>query len=120
MILLVTGGRNYDDAEAVDDVLDALHAARPIELLVTGGATGADRLAEAWARRSNVAVSVHPADWKRHGRAAGPIRNRAMLRDCKPSMVIAFPGGKGTADMVRAAREYGCDVLDGDDHPHKD
>lgn len=44
------------------------------------------------------------ADWKKHGKAAGPIRNGIMLRDGKPDMVVAFPGGRGTANMVDQAR----------------
>lgn len=54
-------------------------------------------------------VEDFPADWERNGRAAGPIRNRQML-DGKPDLVIAFPGGKGTADMVAEAKRRGIAV----------
>jgi hypothetical protein len=50
------------------------------------------------------------ADWNTHGRAAGPIRNQRMLDEVKPELVVAFPGGRGTADMVRRAREAGVNV----------
>ena len=49
-----------------------------------------------------------PADWTKHGKAAGPIRNQKMLDEC-PDLVVAFPGGKGTADMVRRAMKAGID-----------
>jgi hypothetical protein len=45
-----------------------------------------------------VTVEAHPADGKKHGRAAGPIRNQKMPEE-KPELVVAFPGGRGTADM---------------------
>lgn len=57
-----------------------------------------------------ITVEPHPADWKRHGRAAGPIRNQKMLEE-KPEMVVAFPGGKGTADMVKKAGQAGIEVF---------
>lgn len=52
-----------------------------------------------------------PADWKRHGRGAGPIRNRAMLKTWSPDIVIAYPGGNGTADMCDIAIKAGVPVI---------
>lgn len=49
--------------------------------------------------------------WKDHGKAAGPIRNQLMLDDFKPDLVVAFPGGKGTADMVKKAQDAGVTVI---------
>lgn len=100
MRLLVTGGRSYQDREYVWSTLDSI---RPT-LVLCGGASGADRLASDWARAHNVPVEVFPADWKTHGRAAGPIRNQQMLDEGRPDIVLAFPGGPGTHDMsVKAA-----------------
>lgn len=50
------------------------------------------------------------ADWKTHGRAAGPIRNQRMIDEWKPTLVIAFAGGRGTADMIRRAKAAGIEV----------
>jgi hypothetical protein len=75
-----------------------------IELLIHGAARGADSLAAAWAHDCHVPQLGVRADWNKHGRAAGPIRNQIMLDEGKPHLVIAFPGGTGTADMVRRAR----------------
>ena len=55
-------------------------------------------------------VNAKPADWKRHGRAAGPIRNGEMLKD-RPDLVVAFPGGKGTANMVTQATNAGIEIV---------
>lgn len=52
------------------------------------------------------------ADWEDLGRKAGPIRNQRMLDDGRPELVVAFPGGPGTAHMCRIAREAGVEVIE--------
>ena len=73
--------------------------------VVTGGAQGVDSLAEAWARRNRVPVTVVPADWARHGRAAGPIRNRQMALTARHLLAIWNGKSRGTEDMIRQARK---------------
>ena len=82
-----------------------MHAAKPIALVIHGDARGADTLAKWWATSRGIAQKPYPADWKAHGKAAGMIRNRAMLADGKPGLVVAFLGGVGTGNMVRLARD---------------
>jgi hypothetical protein len=108
--LLACGGRYYDDAELVGIVLDRIHKETPISVLIHGDAAGADRLADAWAKRVGVSVDRYPADWLNLGRAAGPVRNQLMINEGKPDMVLAFPGGHGTRDMVDRARMAGLIV----------
>jgi YspA, cpYpsA-related SLOG family len=112
MRVLVTGGRNYSDRSAVDRVLDSIHMERGISVLIHGGAAGADELASEWAYDSGIVESAFPANWDKHGRAAGPIRNKQMLVEGKPDLVVAFPGGKGTQNMVRQARDSGVEVYE--------
>lgn len=81
-------------------------------LVIHGGAQGADRIAREWCICRKVECRGYAADWKRHGRAAGPIRNQRMLDDGKPDLVIAFPGGRGTADMVRRAIATGIRAIE--------
>jgi len=57
------------------------------------------------------------AKWSKHGRAAGPIRNQEMIDECKPDLVVAFPGGRGTADMVRRAKAAGIRVIEVQHNP---
>lgn len=109
--VLVTGGRNYRDRETVYRTLDALALTGGIAEVIHGAATGADALAHQWCMSREVQVVRCPADWKQHGNAAGPIRNRAMLAH-RPDLVVAFPGGKGTADMVKQARRACVDVIE--------
>ena len=97
------GGRDYDDYNTVSNTLGHLHKRGPVSLLIHGGARGADSLAGEWAEESGVPVKVYEADWKRLGKAAGFIRNATMLKHGKPDMVIAFPGGPGTDNMVKLA-----------------
>lgn len=112
MKILVCGGRNYDRRDAVFAELDRLHAERPITALIEGGASGVDRLAYAWATQNEMHHQCFPADWSKHGRGAGPIRNAQMLRDGNPDLVVAFPGGAGTAHMVATARKAGVPVVE--------
>jgi hypothetical protein len=108
--ILVCGGRDYRDADAVFATLDAINAVQPITQIIEGGATGADRLALAWAIKRKVEVKTFCAEWTLNGRAAGPIRNRKMLDEGKPDKVVAFPGGRGTANMVEQAKSAGVPV----------
>lgn len=105
--VLVCGGRDYNDAARVFAVLDGI--ARHLSLtgkavrIVTGDAAGADSLAVCWAQARREPYAVFAAEWKKHGKAAGPLRNQRMLDANDVVMVVAFPGGRGTADMVRRA-----------------
>lgn len=110
MRVLVTGGRDYQSIDVVFHALDQIHAETPITLIIEGGATGADALARRWAESRGVENITEPADWHTHGKAAGPMRNARMIEQHAPTMVVAFPGGKGTADMVSKARAAGLIV----------
>jgi hypothetical protein len=107
MRILVCGGRDYDNQKLVDVILDT-HLERWGGIhIIEGGATGADTLARNWAIKNKVPYTTFPADWRKLGKAAGPIRNQQMLDEGKPDMYIAFPGGSGTADMIKKAQNYG-------------
>jgi predicted Rossmann-fold nucleotide-binding protein len=110
MRVLVCGGRDYQDIATVLRVLDGLEP-RPT-LIIEGGSSGCDACAAEWAFRRGVRNVTFHADWKQHKRAAGPIRNQEMIDEGKPDLVVAFPGGVGTADMVRRAKAAGIRVID--------
>lgn len=112
MRVLVCGGRDYADKDEVWKALDVmLRGARHDTLtIIQGGATGADKLARDWCADRCVPYDNYPADWGKHGKAAGPIRNQRMIDEGRPNLVLAFPGGRGTADMVRRARVAGIRV----------
>ena len=110
--VLVCGGRDFEDVALAHDALDRLHYQHGFVLVIEGDARGADRIAGEWADLRGIEHAKFPAAWATLGRAAGPIRNEKMLREGKPDLVIAFPGGKGTAHMVRIAREAGVRVIE--------
>lgn len=110
MKVIVCGGRDYTDIVNVFTKLEAFHAETPISELMQGGAIGADHIAKTWAERREVPVHTVNADWKKNGRAAGPMRNADMLK-WKPDVVIAFPGGVGTQDMIDKATKANVKVV---------
>lgn len=112
MIVLVTGGRDFNDFRFVSDVLDAYHSKGEIVLLLQGGAEGADSHAAHWAKQRQIPWLTLPAKWGKLGKAAGPIRNQQMLGflGLRPDYVLAFEGGRGTADMIARAKAEGIPV----------
>ncbi len=118
MRVLVCGGRDCDDMNAVWDKLQELAP----ELVIQGGAghwevvgerrlpRGADLIAKDWCDVMGCPCITMDAAWKGLRKAAGPIRNGWMLKYGKPDLVLAFPGGKGTADMIKQARKAGVEV----------
>src|SRR6266404_3997672 len=117
MRVIVSGGRDYKDRASVYQWLDRLfievdgYDCNPAVELIVGGARGVDTFAEQWAIERLVSYDVYRADWEADGKAAGPIRNRRMLEEGKPDLVIAFPGGRGTANMIEIARKARVAVL---------
>lgn len=115
--ILVCGGRDFLDYLKLGDTLDSLidELEDPSDaVIIQGGAKGADFLAKAYAYCwgwGGLMCEEYPADWGKHGKAAGSIRNQQMLDEGKPDLVVAFPGGSGTADMVRRARKAGVEVI---------
>jgi hypothetical protein len=113
MRVLVTGGRDYTDRDRIHNELCGLRVTRgPISCIIHGCATGADSEGMIWAEMMGIKHAPFRADWHTHGKAAGPLRNQRMIDEGKPDLVIAFPGGKGTADMVRRARAANVEVLE--------
>ena len=108
--VLVCGGRGFTQMRWLTRVLDDLDP-KPT-LIIQGGGFGADACASEWAYKRDVLERQFPADWKKLGRAAGPIRNQQMLDEGRPDLVVAFPGGDGTADMVRRAKAAGVRVIE--------
>ena len=113
MRIIVCGGRDYGNRTAISRVLLALDH-RVVTIVHGDCPTGADAIADELAGDYGWGpfdIVPFPADWKTHGKAAGPIRNQQML-DAGADLVIAFGGGKGTADMVERARKAVIVVLE--------
>lgn len=110
--VLVCGGRNYSEQTLLNATLDWIDKQHGITTLIEGGASGADALARTWAVLHNIPVLTFPAQWTKFGRSAGHKRNVQMLDEGQVELVVAFPGGVGTADMVRLAKAAQLEVFE--------
>ena len=111
MKVRVCGGRGFHRRHLAFRELDKLHEQYNFTELMQGGAKGADAFAEQWAKQyPKIKRHEIKADWDLYGKAAGFIRNRSMIK-WGPDLVVAFPGGPGTAMMIRIAEEAGVNVI---------
>lgn len=108
MKVIVCGSRDWADERAI---YERLRLFRGYTQLLHGDARGADRLAASVANLLGFGIRAFPADWKKHGKRAGVLRNLAML-DEKPDLVIAFQrnGSRGTQHTIDEARKRGIPV----------
>jgi len=110
MRVCVSGSREFKALHKIQEVLSKLPKDT---VIVHGGARGVDWEADTVARKLGLAVEVHPADWDKHGKSAGHIRNREMVQTC--DKVIAFWDGqsKGTAGAIRCSSDLGkpCEII---------
>jgi len=114
MRVLVCGGRDYAEAPALSYVLAGVTKGHERVVVIHGGATGADALSGKWAHAHGHRCELYHADWAKYGKAAGPVRNREMIYEGRPDLVVAFAGGKGTANMVSQAKAAGIRVIEVD------
>jgi YspA, cpYpsA-related SLOG family len=110
MRVLVCGGRTYSNQSKVFEYLDRLRSGEGIDLIITGDARGADALGNLWATTHGVPLAKVPANWGYHGKSAGFIRNASMIELLMPELVVAFPGGRGTENMVFQASYAGIET----------
>lgn len=102
--IVVGGSRNFFDYEQLEAYLDVCLSAYSDVVIISGHCQGTDLMAERYATEHGLAIEVIPANWKKYGRAAGPIRNREMVE--RSDVVIAFWDGKsrGTRSLIEYAR----------------
>ncbi len=101
----IVGCRNYSNYDEFKNYIkDWEKSNGPISVIISAGASGADNLAEKYAKEYKIEIIIHKADWAEQGRAAGPIRNTKIVNDC--DTLIAFPSSssKGTWDSVKKAK----------------
>jgi hypothetical protein len=113
MRVLVCGGRTYDDDITLYDTLDMIPSKYDlIDTIISGHAKGADQLGEEYAKDHGIKIDVYHAQWNKYGKSAGYKRNMQMLVEGKPDLVVAFPGGRGTAMMIKIAKDAGIIVME--------
>lgn len=111
MRVLVCGSRDYTRGKVIWTILDGFAHNNHNLVIIEGDAKGADKLAGAWADDAGPYVSheCYPANWDKYGKGAGPIRNKQMLDEGKPDLVLAFSddieNSKGTRNMLDQAKK---------------
>ena len=110
MKILVCGGREYTDVKTLCAVMDKMLSDQIA--IIHGNCKGADKLSGEWAKTKGIPVITVDANWDYYNKSAGHIRNYCMLKFCEPDLVIAFPGGRGTAGMIEKARKAGVNVVE--------
>ena len=111
MKLAVVGSRNFSDYELLKSKLDLIHKRKPITLIVSGGAKGADSLSERWAKENNVETLIFLPDWNKYGKKAGFLRNEDIIKN-SDAVVAAWNGiSKGTEHSINIAKKYNKSCL---------
>jgi len=115
--ILVCGGRDWDNEDRISRGIQAALIQWTIPsldylVIIHGVARGADTLAGQIAKREGIRTEVYKAEWDKYGKKAGYLRNVKMLEEGKPHVVLAAPGGRGTAMMVSLAKRAGVPVMD--------
>ena len=104
MRVLICGGRNFDNSKIVGRAMRFVaEQYGEISCVIEGGARGADYLGKLWAEGQGIPVFECRANWNRYGKRAGHVRNGWMIAHGMPDMVVAFPGGRGTENMMQQA-----------------
>ena len=103
--VVVAGTRTFHDYKLLRDELDRLLSRKlPDVIIISGGAKGADKIAEQYAHYHDLEMWVMLADWDKHGRAAGPLRNQEMAKVADAVVVFWDGVSRGTMHMIDAAR----------------
>jgi len=107
MKLAVVGSKSFKDYEKLKEVLDEYE---DVEEIVSGGAVGADSLAERYAIEHHIPIKVFYPNWSKYGKAAGPIRNKLIIQ--RADKVVAFYNGhsRGTESSMRYANSMNKDL----------
>lgn len=112
VVLAIVGYRFYNDwDDCIKHIGNTLAEWKlpvdKISAVVSGGAMGADKLAERFAKSYNLHMIVYKPDWKKHGRAAGILRNSDIINACTHCIAFPSPKGKGTQDSIKKAQQSG-------------
>ena len=100
MKLAVVGSRTFNDYTLLKSYLDRIHAVEPISCIVSGGAFGADKLGEKWAKENNIQTEIYLPNWKLYGKRAGFLRNETIITNCQKCIACWDGVSKGTKHSI--------------------
>lgn len=100
----IVGSRGFMNYQMVCDEMSLID---DVEVVVSGGARGADFLGEKWAKDNNKEILIFKPDWNKYGKRAGFIRNEDIVKNS--DYVIAFWDGesKGTKSSIDLCKKFG-------------
>lgn len=104
MKLAVVGSRAFCDEGKLEQILE--HYKGRVTLLVSGGAKGADSLAESWAVKNLISTKVFKPDWQKYGRGAGMVRNREIIENCDECIAFWDGKSKGTENSISLCKKF--------------
>lgn len=103
----VIGSRTFNNLDMLTEELSKYE----ITEIISGGAKGADSLAETYATKNNIPTTIFKADWKKYGRAAGPIRNKDIVENSERIIAFWDYESKGTKNSIDLAIKLNKDVI---------
>lgn len=106
MKLAVVGSRGFNDYELLKNKLDKIHNRKPITVIVSGGARGADSMGERWAKENDIETIIFYPNWDKYGKKAGFIRNEDIIKNSDVVVACWNKISKGTEHSIKLAKKY--------------
>jgi len=107
----IVGYRSYDNYQEFCNIIDNwIQNNSNINQIISGGATGVDSLAEKYAKEHDIPFVVYPADWKKYGNKAGPLRNQLIIDASTHLLALPSRKSRGTFDSINKAKQKGIPV----------
>jgi hypothetical protein len=103
MIVVIAGSREYTYAFRLEKAI--ADSGFEITEVVSGCARGVDHMGEVWAAKHGIPITKFPADWDKHGKAAGPIRNEQMSEYADALILLMYPDSRGSANMLKCMQK---------------
>jgi predicted Rossmann fold nucleotide-binding protein DprA/Smf involved in DNA uptake len=110
MRIIVAGSRDVT-AKEVKYALQICPWIGFVSTVISGTACGADTFGERWAQERYINIVRYPAEWKKHGRSAGPIRNKVMAQNAEGLIAVWNGKSRGTLSMINLAMDYGLRIM---------
>lgn len=113
MKVAIVGGRTFNDYNLLKKTMDELYEGIIISEIVSGGAKGADTLAEKYAKENGIKIKVFLPDWTNLGKKAGPIRNEEIIKYCYECVAFWDGVSTGTLSSINLSKKHGkkCSVI---------
>ena len=103
--IVIGGYRNFNNYEIFKNFVDLCIGDKSEITILSGRCKGTDLMAEQYAKEKGVGLEIYPADWKKYGKAAGPIRNRQMVENADTVIAFVSKTASGTKNLIENAKK---------------